>query len=581
MDQQWLEMAALRRRRLARDAWIPLYRYRTTESGQRGHAGYTEDVESVYSLAFPTGLRPKGEQLTWQDVDAGSGPTIDDETYTETGKRRFYDEDETALELVLIQEYSGAESVWHVHQDLVMALRVVREGNVWVAPEEGFEQVIRLMTDQNGAPEGIEIRSEALRDYLCARNMALRLFKFRIRQCVETKADIVNWPETPHEIEDEHGRFVGMAHEIFEGGMPVGRSVAVFKMWRTDDMDSDVPLLGEETEENTDGKTWGVEQSGTTLHQYSGENFSAEWIEPAAGSRRVRGDKVPSAVSFLIEADGTLANADDLNDEDIGRWLWFSPTVVLEVLAQKGSSLKWHSQDTASLMMSSGERVHFGMNTIGNVTVYAHDVARLPEWQRRLWAARNVSPEGGVSEELVSAQVRTEPAETKAPEAEILDLMKWVDEGCQARYGFALFRHRSDLAELVAATHRFKARDHTSLLALAKNVARLTADLFDETALKKALNTAKDDKSRSLKLVERLLALDVGEENAYALLTPLSGIYDLRLSDAHLPKSDLSDAFSRTGIDASVSFYHQGLQLMSAWASSLLSIGKVMHQIPL
>jgi len=32
------------------------------------------------------------------------------------------------------------------------------------------------------------------------------------------------------------------------------------------------------------------------------------------------------------------------------------------------------------------------------------DIAYLPEWQQRIWSAFNVSPEGGVSDELLASQ---------------------------------------------------------------------------------------------------------------------------------------------------------------------------------
>ena len=32
-------------------------------------------------------------------------------------------------------------------------------------------------------------------------------------------------------------------------------------------------------------------------------------------------------------------------------------------------------------------KVHFGVNRVGLITVYAYDIARLPVWQQRTWAA--------------------------------------------------------------------------------------------------------------------------------------------------------------------------------------------------
>ena len=49
--------------------------------------------------------------------------------------------------------------------------------------------------------------------------------------------------------------------------------------------------------------------------------------------------------------------------------------------------------------------MHFGINAIGLVNTYAKDVALLPEWQQRVWAAHNANPDGKLSEELKASHV--------------------------------------------------------------------------------------------------------------------------------------------------------------------------------
>jgi hypothetical protein len=42
---------------------------------------------------------------------------------------------------------------------------------------------------------------------------------------------------------------------------------------------------------------------------------------------------------FIVETDGTRMASADLDDEDTGRWLWFRPSVVNELLGLRGFSL--------------------------------------------------------------------------------------------------------------------------------------------------------------------------------------------------------------------------------------------------
>ena len=53
--------------------------------------------------------------------------------------------------------------------------------------------------------------------------------------------------------------------------------------------------------------------------------------------------------------------------------------------------------------------------TNGLINAYAKDILLLPEWRQRPWAGFNISPEGGVSDDLFDAQVKGIPAKTQAP----------------------------------------------------------------------------------------------------------------------------------------------------------------------
>jgi len=69
----------------------------------------------------------------------------------------------------------------------------------------------------------------------------------------------------------------------------------------------------------------------------------------------------------------------------------------------------------------------------------------------------------------------------------------------------------------------------------------------------------------------------VASDEAYAVMSPLFGIYDLRLADAHLPSSDVDDALERVGIDKAVPYVFQGYQLMHACVDTIYSTIKILN----
>lgn len=68
--------------------------------------------------------------------------------------------------------------------------------------------------------------------------------------------------------------------------------------------------------------------------------------------------------------------------------------------------LQWHTRDTGQVRCSPDSGVHFGMNKLGLVNVYAKDIALLPAWQQRLWVGFNVGPEGGLPRMAMSTCLR-------------------------------------------------------------------------------------------------------------------------------------------------------------------------------
>jgi hypothetical protein len=402
----------------------------------------------------------------------------------------------------------------------------------------------RRFANAEGEIVAIEIRNDCLRDYLAARGLALRLCYYRSRTATMTDASHLSWPEAGLSDQLQHDRFEARVSEVDETGGQYGAGVAVFTMWRTDvDPEEDVPVFGKETGANTDGGSRHFQRGGVKYFRAQGELWRSEWIEPADRSERVRGDDPAERPTFIVDAAGERWSS-KLYDQDIGRYLWFDPKLVPALLQKRRGGLAWYTQDTGGVWSLPDYKVHFGVNRVGLITVYAYDVARLPTWQQRTWAAFNIIPDGAVSGELLDAQMRTRPANTCAPEEAIPALMDRLDDLFRGWLGVPLFKHHDATSTIVKTVHRFRALEQNGLLALAKDLARLIADRIDVAALRTASAPPKGQTWGSLKSLENALGTIVQKDQARCLLTPLVGIYELRLGDAHLPSSTIDDAFN-------------------------------------
>jgi hypothetical protein len=340
----------------------------------------------------------------------------------------------------------------------------------------------------------------------------------------------------------------------------------------------EVPIFGEENEINTAGKTITYERGGPKFYRAEGELWREEWIEPAQRSERVRGDEPTDSISFVIDAAGAREPSSTLNHEDVGRYLWFDPRVISALSSRRGGGLERYTRDTGSVWCSPDWTVHFGVNRLELINVYGYDVAKLPLWQQRIWAGHNVAPDGSVSGELLDAQMKSRPARTKAPESDLPTVMDELDAMFLGWVGAPLFRGHDAAADIMRSAHRFRAVDKSGLLALAKDVARLTADRIDIGTLRRVVTPPKGESWRSLKHLEKALSTVVTEEQARSIVTPLVGAYDLRLGDAHLPSAQIDDAFELAGIDSDAGFVVQGRQLLAGTAGALRTVLKALSQ---
>ena len=356
-----------------------------------------------------------------------------------------------------------------------------------------------------------------------------------------------------------------------------GGSWASFRVWRTDlDDDDDAPVLGPESDANTEHEQTEGYRGGNDGFRLEGEFWRNEWIDHQAQSIRVRGDADHALPQFIVDTDGSRLASGDLGYEDVGRWLWFKPSVATDLLSHRGFSLKWYTSETGSIRSTSGYTTHFGINSSDLITVYAHDIARLPAWEQHIWAAHNVAPDGKVSSELIAAQVRTRPASTYAVEEKLIRTMRMLETSFLQERRISLFTHDVDDEVVTRQVCRFNSSDQASLLRLAKEITRVFSDRLNVGELRKLATHTEKHKLGSNKLLQDIVAQKIGAERAREIFGPIVGAYDMRVGDAHPTSSRIAEAIALAGIDETRSFLRQGEQLIFNFGRSIWWMGRAL-----
>ncbi len=104
------------------------------------------------------------------------------------------------------------------------------------------------------------------------------------------------------------------------------------------------------------------------------------------------------------------------------------------ILTNRDTVLSWYTRHTGGIGFSRWGLIHFGVNQIGLITVYAKDIALLPDWQQKIWHAYNVSPDGKVSVELLMSQQKAKPAHTLPPEEYFKIELRRLDDNFKKTY---------------------------------------------------------------------------------------------------------------------------------------------------
>lgn len=581
MDQSWFEMQDLRKRKLDNSVWVPLRTNNAIRNTIKyGFVDYSEEYVGHGSLMMPIDKKPLTEKLDWDDVGINHTHNCSffDDKYIPTDI--YHNEDLEGINLVLDQNFDNNLDCneWHLHQDLVISLGLKREGDVWVCPSEGYTEVAKLERDKEGSPILLQIKNQFLKDYLCARKCGLFITSYYSRDKIYENSSVLSWKEYSKKVKEGRDFWECRILEIHEGGFPFGQKIAVSHVGRIDiDENEDIPdMTSFPTDENVESDFFEKSFQGKKLYRIMSELWKYEWINPAKSSPIVLGDEHPIDIYYITDAEGKKESGNSLTKG--GKWLWFKPELISNLLSVRGSFLNWYTRDTGSVSCAPNGGIHFGVNDLGLITVYAKDVGYLPEWQQQIWAGFNIAPEGGISKELHASQVKAEPASTLAPEAFIERVIKKINEEAKKQLDIRFFRGHHSVSEIIKSINRFRAINEKGLFSLAKDIARIIVDDIDIESVQKIATPPKNTKWGSLKMIENLLAIKIPSEDARKILSPIVGVYELRHGDAHLPSSDIENSFGLIQIDRSLPYITQGYQMIYACVDNLHMILRIIEK---
>jgi len=581
MNQSWFEMHDLRKRKLDNSVWIPLRAEKATRNDVGfGKIGYQEEFIGHGSVMISVEKKTETENLNWSDIGISHIHGFSFFTGKYSQSDIYNGEDFEGIHLVLNQSFDNNfdNNEWHLHQDLVISLGLKREGDIWLCPKEGYVEVAKLERDEEGSPIILQMKNQFLKDYLCARGCGLYITSYFSRDEIFNNKSVLSWSEDSKDSKDDKDFWECRVLEIHEGGFSFGQKIAVSHVGRTDiDEDDDVPdMTSFPNDTNVKSEFYEKSFKGEKLYRIMAELWKYEWINPSKISPIVLGDKQPIDIFYIVDAIGNKESGSDLKKG--GKWLWFKPNLISTLLSHRGSSLNWYTKDTGSVSCAPAWGIHFGMNDLGLITVYAKDIGNLPLWQQQIWAGYNISPEGGISKELHASQVKAEPASTLAPEAFIESVINEINEASKKELNIQFFRGHSSINSIINSINRFRAVDEKGLFSLAKDIARIIVDDIDVESLQKIAIPPKNTKWGSIKTIENLLSLKIPQEEARKILSAFVGVYELRHGDAHLPSSDIRNSFNLIEIDRNLPSVIQGYQMIFACVDNLHVILRIIEK---
>ncbi len=550
--QQWFNMDWERQSSLERASWITLReRKQKTNDKKQGELDYREECVAINSIMFPIKDKAKAFQLKWNDFNAGTGNRSlieDDGTYYSAEKLDLGFNVTGGISPVLCQKFPGKlDDFWHLNQDIVIAFNLLREGNSWLAPDEGFDEVAKIDFNEEGYPTVLQIRTDYLKDYLCARGMGLYINSYRYMMFVGG---------------EEHKNFINL-HKEFEK---------------------------EEDSYRWEGRIKGSEYGDNKVLEFWSELWKSDWVSPGNTSSYV-GRDARSELPFTINVSGDTLPQNKLVANKLIKgylvWLWFKPECILELLKGRDSYLEWPRSQIGVVGFGLDREVRFGIHKDGYLNVYAKDIGLLPYWQQKIWCAHNVKPEDGLAEALHQTQVEGRRLLSEhAPESLLANIHNQLNDNCAALHQSSFFSKNMKDVEKLKDIHRFRSISSEGLGELAVDVYENCIKFINHKSMtekikEKAPQVFKENKKyHKLEILKLFLVnnCSMDDNEADALVLPLSGICELRNHRSHRNDNDLSSYLSMANIRENVHPIHQGYDLLNSYVKVLEGIQNIFEE---
>lgn len=152
MQQAFFEMGDVRPWQGA--PWVPLRICASRELPLPDDAGAVSAFAGVTTLAVPNANREAADGLGWSELSCEADrAVVDRDGYHAADTYRAFDKPHplgTRLVIAQLLE-EQRRHVWHLHPDVIVALHLLQEGDVWFRPEEGWAEVVRLIRGQECA----------------------------------------------------------------------------------------------------------------------------------------------------------------------------------------------------------------------------------------------------------------------------------------------------------------------------------------------------------------------------------------------------------------------------------------------
>lgn len=534
-SQSYFEMADVVGGLYGKSTWTPLWAYEVEKSGDECSACYNEEIFRVRTLLAPLGNKERLVHAPWRDVDSDQTyACVDKGHYCKPGEYYFdSSKGETAGEHAVFNfSIHGSKPNDPVlNQDLVMALHLVRDGDKWVRPEEANAVIIRQVRNENEIVR-IEILTEVLKDYLCARNMGLYIEEFRHRQ--EHTVETVPYPWS-------------------DSGTAVERYA--------DD--------GQYT-----WKGWLFNQDG--YKRVEGQLWKQHWVNPACFSSRIWGDGDES-IEYIVASDGTRHTISTLDDDRYGAIYLFFDAHIISRLRERQISVEWVSRDVLDVTLPGHTAFQCGLSKSGNIFVIAADIARLEVWAQRIWARENLNPEDPSDyqgHELFRNQMCCEFLSGSAPESVYPQLLADLESSVRKYTGTQLWNGIDTGMSAVYAVDRMVATDEDGLVCLTKHILESCVERLDVKVLRTYIGSRSDTKDvGALKLFEMALSLMKPNCDAHALTQFMRSVNYMRQADSHLMSlKKRMDRISEIAFPEDASYYEKGAILIEFVNQGLRSL---------